>query len=189
MLGYSVKLGKRHDLGENFDGVTDKNGKFTYIVGLCGNIHHARYGARNVYALHLFIYSELIKRFSTQEDFGNDKKLQKIIQALDNKETWSKLEILCKFSILHLDYVLKVNDAKSLIYDYRLLQNIRKIMGEDWYKLGSEQLPGWYRGQELALMPLFSTDKVIVQQWAGKLLSFENSIQKDPKTGLPANGI
>ena len=189
LLGYPIKLGKRHDLGENLDGISDKNGVFIYIIGLCGNIHHARYFARNLYAVHLFIYSILIKRFSAEEDQKNDKKLKKIVDALDNQDTWKRVQVLCKYSILHLDYVLKVNDAKSLINDYQLLKNIRKFLGDAWYKLASEQLPGWYRGQELALMPMFSTDRVIVKKWAEKLLTFENTIRKDAKTGLPGKSF
>ena len=180
-----MKLGKRHDLGEDLDGVTDNNGNFVYIIGLCGNIHHARYFARNVYSAHLTIHSDLIILFSKVDSHKNDKKLSKIVEALENPDTWAKLQLLCKYSILHLDYVLKVNDPKTIINDYQLLKNIRQHMGEYWYGLASKQLPGWYRGQELAVMPLFCKDKVVVQKWAEQLLAFENTIRKDPETGLP----
>ena len=135
---------------DDWEPVLDKNKDDVYLLRKLGNMHAARFFSRHLYCLHLLAHENLLSSFLDENP--NDKQLAEIVRLLNDKKVKEKLLKFAKFSLIHVDIVMRSNEKESLINDYRQVQTVRKLLGEEAYNAVRKSKPGWFRNPELAML-------------------------------------
>ena len=146
-----------------------------FIVNKAGGIHHARFFARSLYAVWIWIHIRMILDFAAKAENKTDAKLQTIKKQLQDKDLLKRMDLFAVFSCIHLDYVYRSHSYQSIVNDYRFLRNIQVIMGKKWYDYMKTRLPGYYRNPELSILPIFTRNNEVASLFAKQLLKFEDN--------------
>ena len=146
----------------------DNQGNVIFSSGKDGLMSSARFISRQMMAASIFSQRTLIRKFAKLHP--ECEPIQKVLTIIKSKSFKKKCNAFTKFSVLHLDYILKTRSFLATVNDYQYLLNIRNLMGEKHYGFMRKYLPGYYRNCELAVLGLFSKDMKVI--FVGCLLHF-----------------
>ena len=163
--------------------ITDDDGNIIFSSGKDGLLSPSRFGSRTMISASIFSQKTLIRKFAAK--YPGCEKIQKVVQIITTKTFKKKCNVFTKFSVIHLNQVLRTRSFEATVNDYKYLINIRSLLGEKHYKFMKTKYPGYYRNSELAVLGLFSKDPKIIQAIAKKLLSLPEIGAYDPETHLP----